>query len=288
MRLVTYSDQNGEHVGALIDGDSMICPLPYPSMQALIEQSDFTQLYAQLEAARARGEAIPAASVRLLAPIPTPNQDILCIGRNYREHVRESARYNKDAEIVKSEVAVYFSKRVNRATASGDPIFCHPSLTQKLDYEAELAVVLGKTASRVSADQAREYIFGYTILNDVSARDQQYGHKQWYVGKSLDSFAPLGPCLVTADEIGFPPALDICSRVNGEIRQQSNTSLFIHTIPAVLEELTGGMTLLPGTILATGTPGGVGMGFDPPRFLHPGDEIECEIEGIGILKNRVE
>ena len=288
MRLVTFSYRNEERVGALIRDDTEIVPLPYPNMQKLIEQADFVRLREQLEAACARGERICAAGAKLLAPIPVPRQDILCIGRNYWDHAQESARYNRDAEIAKSEVSVYFSKRVNRATASGDPIWSHGSLTQKLDYEAELAVVLGKTAARVPAAQAADYIFGYTVINDVSARDQQYGHKQWYVGKSLDSFAPMGPCLVTADEFGFPPELNIRSRVNGELRQNSNTSLFIHSIPAILEELSAGMTLLPGTILATGTPGGVGMGFDPPRFLRPGDEIECEIEGIGCLRNRVE
>ena len=159
---------------------------------------------------------------------------------------------------------------------------------ERLDYEAELAVILGKTARNVKAAEAGEYIFGYTVVNDVSARDVQTGHKQWYFGKSLDGFTPMGPCIVTAEEIAFPPALDISSRVNGETRQAANTALLINSIAEVLEELTAGMTLLPGTIIATGTPAGVGMGFDPPKFLKPGDVVECEIAGIGVLRNTVE
>ena len=148
-------------------------------------------------------------------------------------------------------------------------------------------MVLGRTARDVKAADAADCIFGYTVLNDVSARDLQTGHKQWYFGKSLDGFTPMGPVLVTADEIAYPPALEITCRVNGEVRQSSNTSLFITTISEALAELTAGMTLLPGTIIATGTPAGVGMGFDPPKFLQSGDVVECAIEGIGTLRSTV-
>ena len=139
----------------------------------------------------------------------------------------------------------------------------------------------------MKAAEAGDYVFGYTIINDVSARDVQTGHKQWYFGKGLDGFTPMGPWIVTADEIPFPPALNIGSTVNGEVRQQSNTSLFLNSIEDVLEELSSGMTLLPGTIIATGTPAGVGMGFDPPKFLKVGDVVECTIEGIGSIRNTV-
>ena len=171
--------------------------------------------------------------------------------------------------------------------ADGGFIEAHTDLVKKLDYECELAVVLGKDAKDVPAGQTKDYVFGYTILNDVSARDVQTAHKQWYFGKSLDGFTPMGPVLVTADEIAYPPALEITSRVNGELRQKSNTALLITSIGQILEELTGGMTLLPGTIIATGTPAGVGMGFDPPRFLQSGDTVECAIEGIGTLCSTV-
>ena len=168
------------------------------------------------------------------------------------------------------------------------PIEAHTDLVKKLDYECELAVVLGKDAKDVPAGQTKDYVFGYTILNDVSARDVQTAHKQWYFGKSLDGFTPIGPCIVTADEFDtYPPKLPIRCFVNGEKRQDSNTSLQIFDIDHVIAELSQGMTLKAGTIIATGTPAGVGMGMEPPCFLKPGDEVRCEIEGIGTLTNTV-
>jgi 2-keto-4-pentenoate hydratase/2-oxohepta-3-ene-1,7-dioic acid hydratase in catechol pathway len=156
-----------------------------------------------------------------------------------------------------------------------------------LDYECELGVIIGKDAKNVKTEDAAEYIFGYTIVNDVSARNLQTRHKQWYFGKSLDGFTPIGPCIVTADEIPFPPKLKITATVNGELRQDSATDLLITGIPEIIAELSSGMTLLPGTIIATGTPSGVGMGFDPPKFLKSGDVVECAVEGIGTLRNIV-
>lgn len=158
---------------------------------------------------------------------------------------------------------------------------------QDLDYEAELAVIIGKEAKNVPAAQVRNYIFGYTVINDVSARTLQTRHKQWYFGKSLDGFLPMGPCITTAEELPYPPRLSIQSRVNGQLRQDSNTECMIFDIDHIVSELSAGMTLKAGTIISTGTPAGVGMGFDPPRFLNPGDIVECSIEGIGTLVNRV-
>ena len=163
----------------------------------------------------------------------------------------------------------------------------HKNLTNQLDYEAELAVIIKKDAKDVKPGEVKDYIFGYTIMNDVSAREVQTEHKQWYFGKSLDGFTPLGPCIMTADSTAFPPVLKIQSKVNGELRQNSNTGLFIHGIEEVICELTQGMTLKAGTIIATGTPAGVGMGFVPPKFLETGDAVECIIEGIGTLRNTV-
>lgn len=288
MRLVTFSHEEKERVGALLRDDSVVCPLPYDTMLNLIETAELSDLRAAAAEAEAAGALIPVSEVKLLAPIPVPRQDILCIGRNYLEHARESARVHNDPGAATGEDTVYFAKRVNRASASGDPIEGHFDLTKKLDYEAELAVILGKTAKNVKKEQAGDYIFGYTVMNDVSARDVQNGRKQWYFGKSMDSFAPMGPCIVTADEIAFPPKLDIFCRVNGEVRQSSNTALFIHPIEDVLADITAGCTLLPGTIIATGTPGGVGVGMDPPCFLRHGDVVECGVESIGVIKNQVE
>jgi 2-keto-4-pentenoate hydratase/2-oxohepta-3-ene-1,7-dioic acid hydratase in catechol pathway len=211
---------------------------------------------------------------------------VICLGVNYKDHAKEAKRYDSE---VKDEypAPVYFSKRVVEAVAPNGFIESHPGLVERLDYEAELAIIIGKTAKDVKAEDAGDYIFGYTVLNDVSARVLQTTHKQWYFGKSLDGFTPIGPCITTADEIASPPALKISASVNGELRQDATTDLLITGIPAIIEELTSGMTLLPGTIIATGTPAGVGMGFDPPKFLKAGDVVECTIEKIGTLRNTV-
>ena len=286
MKLVTYRLSGAEHVGALTADGRGVLPLPAADMNTLIETMTLADLRSAAAAAE-RGGAVPLSDVELLAPIPRPRQDVVCLGMNYRDHAEESARYSADAFTKNSTAAVYFSKRVSEAGKPDGVIPRHAGLTDRLDYEVELAVVLGKAARDVKAADAADYMFGYTILNDVSARDLQTGHKQWYFGKSLDGFTPMGPVLVTADEIVYPPALEITSRVNGELRQKSNTALLITSIGQILEELTGGMTLLPGTIIATGTPAGVGMGMDPPQFLKPGDTVRCEIDGIGSLTNTV-
>ena len=286
MKLITYRQNGAEHVGALTEDGTGVLPLPVPDMNTLIETMTLTDLRSAVAAAE-RGSALALSDVELLAPIPRPRQDVLCLGMNYLAHAEEAARYSADAFRKERPVAVYFSKRVSEAGKPDGVIPRHAGLTDRLDYEAELAVVLGRTARDVKAADAADCIFGYTVLNDVSARDLQTGHKQWYFGKSLDGATPMGPVLVTADEIAYPPALEITCRVNGELRQQSNTSLLITSIGQILEELTAGMTLLPGTIIATGTPAGVGMGFDPPRCLQSGDTVECAIEGIGTLRSTV-
>ena len=287
MKLVTYRENGAEKVGALTKDGAAIVPLSVPDMNTLIETMPLSALSSAVTAAEDSGVSVALADVELLSPIPRPRQDVLCLGMNYKAHASEAAKYDADAFTKEKPAAVYFSKRVSEAVAPGGVIQSHQDLVERLDYEVELAVILGKTAKHVKAAEAGDYIFGYTVLNDVSARDVQTGHKQWYFGKSLDGFTPMGPCIVTADEIAFPPALGISSTVNGEPRQDSNTSLFLKSIQDVLEELTAGMTLLPGTIIATGTPAGVGMGFDPPKFLKPGDVVECTIAGIGTLRNTV-
>ena len=282
MKLVTYLHNGKEAVGVLSEDGTAVHPLPFPDMNALIE-APREQLLAAAEAAKG---ALPLAAVTLLAPIPRPRQDIICLGMNYRDHLTEAANY--DSAFAKERpVTVYFSKRVSQAVAPEGFIESHPGLVERLDYEAELAVIIGRTVKNVKAADAADYIFGYTILNDVSARLLQTSHKQFYFGKSLDGFTPMGPCITTADEIAFPPALTLTTQVNGELRQNSNTELLLNSIAEIIEELSSGMTLLPGTIIATGTPAGVGMGFDPPKFLKPGDVVEGSIEGIGTLRNTV-
>lgn len=277
MKLITCLYKGEERVGALTEEG--VAFLPYPDMNTLIESLPPADLTA--------AASVPLEDVALLAPIPRPRQDVICLGMNYRDHAKEAAKYDADAFAKEKPVAVYFSKRVSRA---GDPegeIPRYEGLVERLDYEAELAVIIGKTARNVKAGEAGEYVFGYTVLNDVSARDLQTGHKQWYFGKGLDGFTPMGPCILTADETAFPPALDISCAVNGEERQRSNTALLIHGIPEIIEELSAGMTLLPGTIIATGTPAGVGMGFDPPKFLSAGDVVACTIQNVGTLRSTV-
>ena len=286
MKLVTYRLSGAEYVGALTADGKGVLPLPAADMNTLIETMTPADLRSAAAAAE-RGGAVPLSDVELLAPIPRPRQDVVCLGMNYRDHAEESARYSADAFTKSSTAAVYFSKRVSEAGKPDGVIPRHAGLTDRLDYEAELAVVLGKAARDVKAVDAADCIFGYTVLNDVSARNLQTEHNQWYFGKSLDGFTPMGPCIVTEDEIPYPPALSISSTVNGELRQNSNTNYLLHSISEIIAELSQGMTLLAGTIIATGTPAGVGMGFDPPKFLKSGDVVTCEIEKIGRLTNMV-
>ena len=277
MKFVTYLLDGAERVGLLHADETAVHPLPCRDMLELIESG-----FRPEEA----GEAIPLSTVKLLAPIPRPRQDVICLGINYKAHADEAEQYSTEFK-KERPIPIYFSKRVTEAVGPEGFIESHPGLVERLDYEAELALIIGKTARNVPAEQAAEYIFGYTVLNDVSARVLQTSHKQWYFGKSLDGFTPIGPCIVTADEIPFPPKLKISASVNGEKRQDSTTDLLITGIADIIAELSSGMTLLPGTIIATGTPSGVGMGFDPPKFLKSGDIVECAIEKIGTLRNTV-
>lgn len=226
--------------------------------------------------------------LELLAPIVRPRQDVICLGINYDEHAKEAGVYSEEAFGGERPYTIYFSKRVSRATGPKESIPAYEGLVDSLDYEAELGVILGKEIKAVSKDEALKAVFGYTVINDVSARNLQTRHKQWYMGKSLDGFTPMGPCIVTADEIEDVQNLEIRSFVNGELRQNSNTTYMIQTVAGAISELSQGITLQAGTIIATGTPAGVGMGMKPPCFLKKGDVVVCEIEKIGRLENRVE
>jgi len=232
-------------------------------------------------------ESVDKSATVACAPIIYPAQDIICLGINYVEHAKESARFKKEAFGGARPFPVYFSKRVNEAVADCGEIPAYVGLVDSLDYECELAVIIGKDAKNVSEAEAFDYVFGYTIVNDVSARNIQTRHSQWYFGKSLDGFTPMGPCIVTKDEFDMPPKVAVRSYVNGELRQNSNSELLITGIAHIIAELSSGMTLKAGTIISTGTPSGVGMGFEPPRFLKPGDVVVCEVEGIGKIKNEV-
>ena len=296
MKLYTYQNNDGvDRIGIGYNSwPGLIWPieafgLSFPDMTELIRRISPAQLARLADAEQAtEGAALRLNSVRLRAPIPHPAQDVICLGINYADHAVESARFHEDAFLVNRKKAVYFSKRVCEASGCDDPIPAYEGLVDSLDYEAELGVVIGKDCKNVSVSEAPGHIFGYTIVNDVSARNLQTAHNQWYFGKSLDGFTPMGPCIVTADEITYPPALAISSTVNGEQRQNSNTDHLLHSVAEIIAELSQGMTLKAGTIIATVTPAGVGMGFTPPKFLKKGDVVTCEIEGIGKLTNTVE
>lgn len=280
MRLRTFKHNNNVKVG--IVKDNFVYTLPFNSMNELIDSNKSTQELLDLVS-----DKINVEETETLAPIPNPKQDIICLGINYMAHAEESARYKKEAFGGDRPFAVYFSKRANECVATEGNIPSYPELVDSLDYECELAVIIGKNAKNVSEENAFDYVFGYTILNDVSARNLQTRHKQWYFGKSFDGFCPMGPDIITEDEFDRPPVLTIQSYINGELRQNSNTGLLIFNIPHVISELSQGTTLKAGTIISMGTPAGVGMGFQPPKFLKKGDVIECRIEKIGSLKNYV-
>lgn len=234
------------------------------------------------------GAAVNVDELQLCAPIVHPRQDVVCLGINYDAHAQEAGRFSDEAFGGERPYTIYFSKRVSRATATKELVPSYKGLVDSLDYECELGVVLGKDCKGVTKEEAKQYIFGYTIINDISARNLQTRHKQWYLGKSLDGFTPMGPCIVTADEIGDEQSLEISCTVNGELRQSSNTKYMIQTVCGAISELSQGMTLQAGTIIATGTPAGVGMGMQPPQFLQKGDVVECRIAKIGILTNTID
>ena len=288
MYLYTVMEERGETLAAAWTQGGPLYRLsdlgvPYGSMLELIEHMTLAELRTLSPAGKT---PLEPGTYGLLAPIPRPRQDVLCLGINYADHAAESAKFS-DTFRKAEPVPVYFSKRVVEAAHPDEAIPSYPGLVEKLDYEVELAVILGKTIKDCPAADVPAAIFGYTILNDMSARDLQTRHTQWYRGKSLDKFTPMGPCIVTADEIPWPVRLDIRCYVNGELRQHSNTAQLITGIAEALSMFSQGTTLLAGSILATGTPSGVGMGFAPPRFLHPGDEVLCEIEKIGQLRNTI-
>lgn len=286
MKFVTYKYKGAEHVGALTTDESAVIPASELGLKAECMLELIDELAGKLPAVPEKAKALPLGDVKLEAPIPEPRQDIICLGLNYRDHAEEATRADAVFDVQRGD-AVYFSKRLQRAVAPGDRIDGHFDICDSLDYEVELGVVIGRDAKNVKAADAGEYIFGYTIINDVSARNLQTRHKQWYFGKSLDDFTPMGPCIISAETVGAMPELGIRCYVNGEKRQDSNTRMMIFDIPYIIEELSAGMTLKAGTIIATGTPSGVALGMEPSvqKYLESGDVVRCEIDGIGVLEN---
>lgn len=284
-KLVRFLDNGVEFLGKLCENGSenetMVMPIDISNNmnEFIVNYESFKQYLNK------PNPQIPLDKVTLLAPIKNPLQDIICLGINYMEHAIESMRFKNEKFDGKREEAVYFSKRVNECAMPNGNFFIRNN-TEQLDYEVELVVIIGKDCRNASRENAYDFVFGYTIGNDISARDLQQKHKQWYVGKSLEGAFPIGPCIVLRDDLDISNLI-IKSYVNGELRQNSNTAQLIFDVPYVIAELSKYYTLKAGSIISMGTPSGVGMGFTPPKFLKAGDEVVCEIEGIGRLKTTI-
>ena len=255
--------------------------------------ANWDQVQSRLQAVLEKAQAdtccphkLTVDSVKLKAPIPRPAKNIFCIGKNYAEHAKELDKTGDPNSAVPKH-PVIFTKSPTAVIGSNDIIQGHHHLTNQIDYEVELAVVIGKKAKGVTKEAAMDFVFGYTIFNDVTARDLQKQHIQWFRGKSMDTFGPMGPYLVHKSAVPQSDKLWIMSKVNGEIRQQANPEDLIFDIPTLIATISAGITLEPGDIIATGTPAGVGAGFNPPKFLQSGDVIECSIVGLGVLRNTV-
>jgi 2-keto-4-pentenoate hydratase/2-oxohepta-3-ene-1,7-dioic acid hydratase in catechol pathway len=233
----------------------------------------------------------PLAGHALMAPIPQPRRNVFCVGKNYHEHAKEFAQSGYDTSAAQGELApsfpVIFTKAPSTVIAANAPVSAFAHLTEQLDYEAELAVIIGTPGKGISKADALDHVWGYTIVNDVTARDLQQKHRQWFLGKSMDTFCPMGPWVVTADEVGDSADLNVKCWINGELRQDANTSDLIFDIPTIISTISAGITLQPGDVIATGTPAGVGIGFKPPRFLKAGDVMKISIDKLGTLTNAV-
>jgi len=295
MRLVTFSDTNGMRIGVHDAESDTIVDLSAVSRLP----KDMTGFIAlgknglkRARAALRSGEGrLPSASVRLHAPIPRPAKNILCVGKNYYDHAKEFHNSGFDASAGKDaipELPIIFTKWPNSVIAHGEPIPSYLDYTNSTDYEGELTVVIGSGGRGIAKKDAFDHVYGYTIINDATARTLQNQHKQWFLGKSLDGYCPMGPCIVTADEVRNVAKLQLTTRVNGEVRQDAPVSQLIFDIPTLIETLSRVMTLEPGDLIATGTCAGVGIGFNPPKFLQKGDRVAITIEPIGTLENPVE
>ncbi len=281
MKFATFELDGREQVG-LVESDHVF-PIDAGDMVDLITRFDTVKSGL---ATQRRGIAL--GDVRLLAPIPRPRRNIFCVGKNYRDHAHEFSRSGYEAGAIKgAEIDDYpavFTKPGSCVVGPGASVQTYPSVTSEVDYEGELAFVIGRQGRDIHRAEAMGYVWGYTIVNDVTARDRQKKHRQWFLGKALDTFCPMGPWITTAEEVDVRD-LQLQTSVNGELRQNANTRDLIFDIPSLIESLSAGMMLQPGDVVATGTPAGVGIGFEPPRFLGPGDEVTVTITGLGTLRN---
>jgi 2-keto-4-pentenoate hydratase/2-oxohepta-3-ene-1,7-dioic acid hydratase in catechol pathway len=286
VKLVTYLYEGNETVG-LIAGDHDIVPLTGLASDMV----EFIKLGAKgiskaEELSNLTTESLSLEQVKLLAPIPNPVRNIMCLGKNYAAHAEESHRARGE-KVELPEFPVIFTKATTAVNGPFSEIPYDANVSIQIDFEAELAVIIGRDGRNIRYEEALDYVYGYTIMNDVTARDLQRQHQQFFKGKSLDGSAPLGPWIVTADEIDDPQNLQITCSVNGKQKQDGNTKQMIFNIAETLVQLSKGMTLLAGDIIATGTPSGVGFARTPPEFLKPGDEVICTVEKVGTIRNRI-
>ncbi|MEK8053094.1 fumarylacetoacetate hydrolase family protein [Ideonella sp. DXS22W] len=287
MRLATYFHGGQRQVGRVSADGTRITPLALPHAQAERGVLAIIEALAQGGALpEAGGPALDIASVRLDAPLPRPRRNLWCVGRNYHAHAKElSASVFKDNDANPESWPIVFTKVPECVVGPFDDVQIPLGVSEQIDYEAELAVVIGKGGKNIARGEALGHVFGYTVVNDVTARDVQMRHQQWDMGKSFDTFCPMGPWIVTADEFDGERTRVRCW-VNGELRQDGPTEHMIFDIPTLIETLSRGITLYPGDVIATGTPAGVGMGLKPPRYLRPGDVVKVEIDRLGAIENR--
>ena len=290
MKIAAYLYQDAAGVGVVSSDLTEIRPLDLPARQRVLGALPVIESLARGERLPALGPALALDQVRLTAPLPQPRRNIFCVGKNYHAHAREFAGSGFDSSSKPGAdipaVPIYFSKVPESVIGPGEPIVIVPEVSTAIDYEAELAVVIGQGGKGIKAADAMKHVWGYTIVNDVTARDWQSRHMQWHLGKSFDTFCPMGPWLVSADECDGTRTRVRCY-VNGEERQNASTTDLIFDIPSLIETLSAGITLYPGDVIATGTPVGVGIGFKPPKYLKAGDVVRVEIDGIGMLENPV-
>ena len=288
MKLITFRHNGSVKAGVLTNNDRIIVKDDGPdaayAVRRLIEGETGVGGWQGGEA------SLDLSDVELLAPIPDPRRNIFCVGKNYYAHAKEfnDSGFDSSTKEEVPSVPVIFTKATTSVIGPNAPILSAMDPTDSVDYECELCFVISKKAHKVTKADCFDYIFGYTILNDVTARYLQQRHNQWFLGKSLDSFAPMGPSIVTIDEISDITTSTISTTVNGELRQQAKIADLIFDIPTLMETLTATMTLLPGDIIATGTPVGVGLGFKPPKFLKAGDLVSVAVDSIGTLTNPVQ
>ncbi|MER8384493.1 fumarylacetoacetate hydrolase family protein [Mesorhizobium sp. M0166] len=287
MKVATFSIAGERRVGVVDVDNQSVAPFDIPVEQAL---SGVLALLRRNGAGMPRTlSPVPLAQVELEAPIPLPARNIFCVGKNYHEHAHEFARSGFDSSAAAGAIPqhpIIFSKVPESVVATHSSVLIDPSISTAIDYEAELAVIIGKGGRGISKTDAYDHVWGYTIVNDVTARDLQGKYSQWLIGKSQDTFCPMGPWAITKDELDLENAAVRCF-VNDDLRQNSKISLLIFDIPTIISTLSQGITLKPGDIIATGTPVGVGIGFDPPKYLKAGDIVRVEIDGIGTLENRI-